>query len=51
MKTLRYDQPDFARAVAEACAASSLFDPQVEDRVRTVIDDVRNRVATMRWSN
>lgn len=43
MKTLRYDQPDFARAVAEACAASSLFDPQVEERVRSVIDDVRTR--------
>lgn len=42
MKTLRYDQRDFARAVAEACAASSLFDPQIEARVRTVIDDVRN---------
>ncbi|HVM63194.1 MAG TPA: histidinol dehydrogenase [Verrucomicrobiae bacterium] len=43
MKTLRYDQPDFARAVAEACAASSLFDPQIEERVRGVIDDVRAR--------
>jgi histidinol dehydrogenase len=43
MKTLRYDQPDFARAVAEACAASSLFDPQIEERVRGVIADVRNR--------
>ena len=43
MKTLRYDQPDFARAVAEACAASSLFDPQVEERVRAIIDDVRVR--------
>ena len=43
MKILRYDQPDFARAVAEACAASSLFDPQIEERVRAVIDDVRTR--------
>ena len=43
MKTLRYDQPDFARAVAEACAASSLFDPQIEERVRGVISDVRSR--------
>jgi histidinol dehydrogenase len=43
MKTLRYDQPDFARAVAEACAASSLFDPQIEERARAVIDDVRTR--------
>ena len=43
MKTLRYNQPDFARAVAEACAASSLFDPQVEERVRAIIDDVHAR--------
>jgi histidinol dehydrogenase len=43
MKTLRHDQPDFTRAVAEACAASSLFDPQIEERVRSVIDDVRTR--------
>jgi histidinol dehydrogenase len=43
MKTLRYDQPDFARAVAEACAASSLFDLQIEDRARSIIDEVRTR--------
>jgi len=43
MKTLRYDQPDFARAVAEACAASSLFDPQIEEGARSVIDEVRTR--------
>ena len=43
MKILRYDQSDFARAIAEACAASSLFDPQIEERVRAVIDDVRTR--------
>ena len=43
MKTLRHNQPDFVRAVAEACAASSLFDPQIEGRVREIIADVRNR--------
>jgi histidinol dehydrogenase len=43
MKTLRYNQPDFNRAVTEVCAASSLFDPQIEERVRVVIDDVRAR--------
>jgi histidinol dehydrogenase len=43
MKTLRHDQPDFTAAVAAACAASSLFDPQIEERVRSVIDDVRTR--------
>src|SRR5580704_9547160 len=41
MKTLRFDQPDFAHAVAEACAASSLFDPEVDELVRDVIDVVR----------
>jgi histidinol dehydrogenase len=43
MKTLRYDQPDFDRAVAEACAASSLFDPQIEERVRGIINEVQVR--------
>ena len=43
MKILRYNQPDFDRAVVEACAASSLFDPQIEERVRAIIDDVRAR--------
>jgi len=43
MKTLRYDQVDFDRAVAEACAASSLFDPEIERRVDAIIDDVRVR--------
>jgi histidinol dehydrogenase len=43
MKTLRYDQPDFARAVAEVSAASSLFDPQIEEGVRSIIDEVQAR--------
>ena len=43
MRTLRYDQPDFDRAVAEACAGSSLFDPQIEERVRGIINDVQAR--------
>ena len=43
MKTLRYNQPDFARAVAEACATSSLFDLQIEGQVRVIIDAVRVR--------
>lgn len=43
MKTLRYDQPDFARAVAEACAASSLFDPKIEEKVRHIIEEVRQQ--------
>ncbi len=41
MKILRYDQPDFADALAKACAASSLFDPKIEEDVRAIIDEVR----------
>ena len=43
MKLLRYDQPDFAEAVAKACASSSLLDPKIEEAVRTVIADVQTR--------
>lgn len=43
MKILRHDQPDFEEAIATACAASSLFDPKIEDRARAVIADVQAR--------
>ncbi len=43
MKLLRFDQPDFAEAVAKACASSSLLDPKIEEAVRTVIADVQAR--------
>jgi histidinol dehydrogenase len=43
MKVLRYDQPDFAEALARAMAASSLFDSQIEERVRMIIADVQTR--------
>jgi histidinol dehydrogenase len=43
MRILRYDQPDFAAQLAGAIAASSLFDPQIEDRVRAIIAEVRAR--------
>jgi len=43
MKLLRYDQPDFAEAVAKACASSSLLDPKIEEAARTVIADVQAR--------
>ena len=43
MKLLRYDQPDFAEAVAGACAASSLFDPTIDERVKNIIADVQAR--------
>jgi histidinol dehydrogenase len=43
MKLLRYDQPDFAEAVAKAIASSSLFDAAIEERVRSIIADVKTR--------
>jgi histidinol dehydrogenase len=43
MKILRHNQPDFANAIAEACASSSLLDAKIEEAVRTVIADVQTR--------
>jgi histidinol dehydrogenase len=43
MKVLRYNQPDFASALNAAMAVNSLFDPQIEERVRAVIRDVATR--------
>lgn len=43
MKVLRHDQPDFAVSLAQAMAASSLFDPVIEERVRAIIGDVQAR--------
>ena len=43
MKTLRHDQSDFDAALTSALAVNSLFDPQIEDRVRSVIRDVQTR--------
>ncbi len=43
MKILRFDQPDFENALSSALAASSLFDPQIEERVRAVIVGVQSR--------
>ena len=42
MKILRYNQSDFAEAIAKACAASSLFDPAIEKRVRGIIADAQS---------
>ena len=43
MKTLRYDQSDFDAALTSALAVNSLFDAQIEDRVRVVIREVETR--------
>jgi len=43
MRILRYDQADFNSAVAQASAASSLFDAAIDERVRAIIADVQAR--------
>lgn len=43
MKLLRYHQPDFDATLDAALASSSLFDAQIEDRVRAVIIGVQTR--------
>lgn len=43
MKILRNNQPDFAEAVAQASVAASLFNLEIEERVRAIIHDVRQR--------
>ncbi len=50
MKTLRYNQPDFDRAVAEGvCGVELILILQIEARVRTVMfDDVHAFVVMKR---
>jgi len=43
MKIIRYTEPGFANRLDELAAASSLFDPVIEQRTRTILDDVRAR--------
>jgi histidinol dehydrogenase len=43
MQIIRDRDPDFALRLAEACAASSLFDPEIERRTREILDAVRDR--------
>jgi histidinol dehydrogenase len=43
MNALRHNQPDFDAALDCALAVNSLFDPQIEARVRAVIADVAAR--------
>ena len=43
MNVLRYNQSDFDAALNRALAVNSLFDPQIEERVRAVIADVATR--------
>ncbi len=43
MKVARYTDADFSQRLAEMTAASSLFDPEIEQRTRAILDDVRTR--------
>ncbi|MFO1498372.1 MAG: histidinol dehydrogenase [Verrucomicrobiota bacterium] len=43
MKIIRYADPKFDEQTAGLCAASSLFDPQIEQRTRTILEGVQQR--------
>lgn len=43
MNILRWTEPDFAQRLERLAAASSLFDPVIEDRTRAIIEAVRAR--------
>jgi histidinol dehydrogenase len=43
MKTIRYTDADFESRLAELTAASSLFDPVIDERARAITDAVRTR--------
>ena len=43
MNTIRHTDARFAKRLRELAAASSLFDPVIEQRTRVILDDVRAR--------
>jgi hypothetical protein len=43
MRVIRYTDKDFAAKLAQVAAASSLFDPAIEQRTRVILDDVALR--------
>ena len=43
MHIVRYTEPGFSTRLRELAAASSLFDPVIEQRTRAILDDVRER--------
>jgi histidinol dehydrogenase len=43
MNIVRYTEPNFSKRLRELAAASSLFDPIIEQRTRAILDDVRAR--------
>jgi histidinol dehydrogenase len=47
MNTVRYTDAGFAKRLRAMAAASSLFDPVIEQRTRAILDDVRARGDTV----
>lgn len=43
MKVIRYDQDDFNEQCRIMTAQSSLFDPEIESRVKSIIEEVKTR--------
>jgi histidinol dehydrogenase len=43
MKMIRHTNPDYGSQLSQLMAASSLFDPLIEQRTRSIIDAVRER--------
>lgn len=43
MNIARFNEPDYAGKVRNLMASSSLFDPVIEERTRTIVEDVRTR--------
>lgn len=43
MRVIRHTDKDFAAQLAQVAAASSLFDPAIEQRTRTILEDVAAR--------
>jgi histidinol dehydrogenase len=43
MQIVRYSDADFAAQLTACAAASSLFDPGVDERTRVIVEDVRTR--------
>ena len=43
MKIVRYNDADFAERLREATAPSSLFDAEIEQRTRAILDAVHAR--------
>jgi histidinol dehydrogenase len=43
MKVIRHSDPDYAERLREVAAPSSLFDPVIEERTRSILKDVQGR--------